>query len=690
VRNVTSLRAKLTVLVAVPLVILVVVAAAAVRNTGDSRRSAQLTDDSVQLALAADDATLALIQERRLTVSAPGSAGLSSQRAQTDEALVTLGEQLDRGGRGAVEDRHVEAATETIGELPATRADIDGMTSADEVLAAYAEVLAPLFALDNPIVAASDPTIAGRQQAHRALIRLTDQVALEESNLASVFDQQELTQSTLTELTTVVANQEMWTEQFQDAASSRQLEGFEQLSSSQSATEAARLRDGILSEGPSDQVGDDGEVWATATDRKIEQLVALATDGATDLDQLVTTDRGKVGEARLKALGLLVAALALLALAAFALRRLVIEPIDRLASRSNDAADDIDAAVETGKSDDISYLERPGDDELDSITEAFVAAQEAVVSLVDDRAKAREEANEVFLNFGRRAQNLVTRQLGQIDDLETRTDDPDMLADLFLLDHLATRLRRTAESLVLLAGSESPRPWARPVSIVNVIRAAAAEASDYSRVDLAQVAPGAVTGTVANEVSHLLAELIDNALTYSPPESRVSISGERHADGRYIVSVSDAGLGMSAEQLDEANARLRGTRGTRSSAELPLSKFFGLHVAGRLAARHDIKVTLTPSPLNGITAAIGLPRTVMVLPTDGQSPALTQGPSRREEVRLPFSANRLPAEAPGGTALPQQAPPPPTPPPRAPDTGRRRAVRPKSAIAMPAAGTNDE
>lgn len=741
----TSLRTKLTVLVAIPLLILVVVAGAGVRNTSEGRQSAEHVVAHLQLALAADDATLALIQERRLTVSSPNSDGLSAQRSQTDDTLDALEGRLEvQQGKPGASDSDLQSAAETIADLPATRADIDGMSSTADVLDAYDEVLAPIMALDGSADLASDPAIAERQQAQRSLVRITNQVALEESYLHTAFSEQSLSPALHTQLTAVVAAEELWDEQFHQVAEPRQLEGYDQLSSSQSATEAGRLRDQILNDGPSEEIQGDDVVWATATDRKIEQLMTLSTDGATELERALSAENGESGQNRLRSYGLLIAALALLALAVYVLRRLVIQPIDRLAADSSEAADEIDSALESGDSQAIVPLQASGDEELDEVVEAFTTAQDAVATLVEERAQVRDEANEVFLNFGRRAQNLVTRQLSQIDDLEARTDEPDVLADLFLLDHLSTRLRRTAESLVLLAGSESPRPWARPVSVVNVIRAAAAETSDYSRVDLAEVGPGAVTGAVANDVSHLLAELIDNALTYSPPESRVSISGDRQPAGHYVISVSDAGLGMSTDQLAEANARVRAalasngrlitlsdTTDAEDSSGVPLAKYFGLHVAGRIAARHGIDVKLSPSPSNGITAAIALPRTIMVLPTDGQSPALAQGPARQDasgpqqhEPQEPQEAQTaqaareaqeaqlaqlrslrgdpVPAAEPVGkhSAAPTPAPIPPAaapPAPAAPPTPapgtrtvRRRTVHPRSAIAMPAAGSQDD
>jgi K+-sensing histidine kinase KdpD len=165
----------------------------------------------------------------------------------------------------------------------------------------------------------------------------------------------------------------------------------------------------------------------------------------------------------------------------------------------------------------------------------------------------------------------------------------------------------------VLAGADSPRPWARPVSIVNVVRAAAAEATDYSRVDLDHLGETAVIGAAVNDVSHLLAELVDNALAFSPPSGRFVVSGRILGDGSYQLSVADSGFGMSPERLADANERIA----KPPVADLAMSRFFGLFVVGRLAQRHAIRVELAPSPRTGVTAHVTLPAALLVTP-DGQ------------------------------------------------------------------------
>jgi signal transduction histidine kinase len=300
-----------------------------------------------------------------------------------------------------------------------------------------------------------------------------------------------------------------------------------------------------------------------------------------------------------------------------ALHRLALRPLRRLTVAADNAAQvTLPAAVEIAQNEGtaaarlaLPELKAPADRDLAGLAAALNSAQAAALALATDEAELRSKVNAVFLNFGHRTQELVTSQLGHIDDLEARTEDPDTLSDLFLLDHLATRLRRNAESLVVMAGADSPRPWTRPVSVVNVVRAAVAEAVDYSRVDVESIAQGAVQGVAANDVSHLLAELVDNALTFSPPGARVRIVGG-WVDSQYLVTVTDAGAGMSSSQLDEANEHISGSNVTDPG----MSRYFGMFVVGRFARRHGIDVHLVPSGAEGTTAEVLLPDELMVGP----------------------------------------------------------------------------
>jgi signal transduction histidine kinase len=242
-------------------------------------------------------------------------------------------------------------------------------------------------------------------------------------------------------------------------------------------------------------------------------------------------------------------------------------------------------------------------DEVLDVSFALNRVQDTALELAVEQAVLRRNMADSFVNLGRRNQNLLARQLDLITELENIEPSSDALANLFRLDHLATRMRRNAESLLVLAGVEPPRQWAQPVNINDVVRAALGEVEDYQRVAVRDVQPATVIGTVAADLAHLLAELIENALVFSPEDKAVEVRGKVEADGRYTLAIVDRGVGMTAEAMEASNRRLAGDE----SFTVAPSKYLGHYVAGNLAARHGIAVRLDPSPGRGITATVRLP-----------------------------------------------------------------------------------
>ncbi|BCJ44786.1 histidine kinase [Actinoplanes ianthinogenes] len=260
-----------------------------------------------------------------------------------------------------------------------------------------------------------------------------------------------------------------------------------------------------------------------------------------------------------------------------------------------------------------------GKDEIGQVGQAFNDVQRTAVQSAVDEANVRRGINEVFLNIARRSQTLLHRQLSLLDKMERRETEPQELEDLYRVDHLATRMRRHAEDLVILAGAAPGRGWRNPVPVIDVVRGAISEVEDYKRVDIRAVAPSALFGRAVGDVIHLLAELIENAASFSPPHTRVQVSGQVLPNG-YAVEVEDRGLGMSAEALEQANRRL---------AEPPDfdpadSARLGLFVVAQLAVRHHIRVSLQPSPYGGITAVVLLPGELV---TEAPAPAGANGRS---------------------------------------------------------------
>ncbi|MFI1132022.1 sensor histidine kinase [Streptomyces althioticus] len=248
----------------------------------------------------------------------------------------------------------------------------------------------------------------------------------------------------------------------------------------------------------------------------------------------------------------------------------------------------------------------PAQDETGQVAQALGTVHRAALRAAVERAELAGGISGVFVNLARRSQVLVHRQLSLLDSMERRSDDPDELSDLFRLDHLTTRMRRHAESLIILSGAAPGRAWRKPVPLTDVVRAAVSEVEDYARVEVRQLAETSVAGAAVADLTHLLAEIIENAAQFSPPHTRVRVTGEPVGNG-YAVEVEDRGLGMGKEALAEANRRI-----TESEAlDLFDSDRLGLFVVSRLAARHAVKVHLKTSPYGGTTAVVLLPTALL-------------------------------------------------------------------------------
>ena len=245
--------------------------------------------------------------------------------------------------------------------------------------------------------------------------------------------------------------------------------------------------------------------------------------------------------------------------------------------------------------------------EIARVAQAFATVQRTAVQAAVGQANLRKGVNQVFLNLSLRNQSLLHRQLSMLDSMERATSDPAVLGDLFRLDHLTTRMRRHAEGLIILSGATPGRGWRDPVPVVDVLRAAIAEVEDYVRVDVASESRDAVVGAAVNDVIHLVAELIENATTFSPPAIRVEVRADTVGNG-FAVEIEDRGLGLSAAELTEINERLA----SPPEFDLADSDQLGLFVVGQLAGRHGIRVSLRESPYGGTTAIVLMPHALIV------------------------------------------------------------------------------
>lgn len=247
--------------------------------------------------------------------------------------------------------------------------------------------------------------------------------------------------------------------------------------------------------------------------------------------------------------------------------------------------------------------------EIEDVGKAFSTVQRTAVEAAVGQAQLRDGVGHVFRNLARRSQTLLHRQRIQLEAMQHRATDPDALDDLFRLDHLTTRMRRHAEGLIILSGATPGRGWSKPVPLIDVVRGSAAEVEDYPRVVVEPMPDHRLTGPIVGDVIHLVAELIENATVYSPPNTPVTVRGEPAARG-FAVEVEDRGLGMPEGELAELNARLA----SPPEFDLADSDRLGLFVVARLAARHDIRVTLRGSPYGGTTAIVLIPAEHVVTP----------------------------------------------------------------------------
>ncbi|TDB76662.1 sensor histidine kinase [Micromonospora sp. KC723] len=247
-------------------------------------------------------------------------------------------------------------------------------------------------------------------------------------------------------------------------------------------------------------------------------------------------------------------------------------------------------------------------DEFGQVTEAFNAVHLEAVRTAAEQAALRSSVATMFVNLARRSQILVDRLIGHLDRLERGEEDPDRLAELFQLDHLATRMRRNDENLLVLAGADSTRVQREPAALIDVLRAAQSEVEHYTRIEFGIIDRDIeVSAHAVNDMVHLVAELFDNATAFSPPDSQVMVEARRLGD-RSTLYVEDRGIGISAEQLADLNERLS----TPPQVDVAVSRMMGLVVVARLASRHGVKVELRPGADRGTVAEVTMPASVLV------------------------------------------------------------------------------
>ncbi|MEE1938620.1 nitrate- and nitrite sensing domain-containing protein [Streptomyces sp. TRM 70361] len=360
--------------------------------------------------------------------------------------------------------------------------------------------------------------------------------------------------------------------------------------------------------------------WFDQDRVKIEQMSKIEESLLTQMDEEARRLRANAQQAALVNGVLVLLVLGISLVGAFVVARSMVRSLRRLQDTAQEVAhrrlpelvkqlseadpQDVDTSVKS-----VGVHSR---DEIGRVAAAFDDVHREAVRLAAEQALLRGNVNAMFTNLSRRSQGLIQRQLSLISELESREADPDQLSSLFKLDHLATRMRRNGENLLVLAGEEPGRRWTRPVPLVDVLRAAASEVEQYERIELSSVPTTEVAGRVVNDLVHLLAELLENATSFSSPQTKVKVTGHALPDGRVLVEIHDTGIGLSPEDLAAINERLANP----PTVDVSVSRRMGLFVVGRLSLRHGIRIQLRPSDSGGTTALVMLP--VDVTQRDGQ------------------------------------------------------------------------
>jgi len=392
--------------------------------------------------------------------------------------------------------------------------------------------------------------------------------------------------------------------------------------------------------------------WATASQQMIAKMHEVETRVSEDL--IATADQ--ISSSAVKDSLLSSLAVALILLLSILISLLVASPMIRQLRRLREGAlevahhrlPDVVERLHKGEPVDLDAESFPVPattrDEIGQLADAFGTVHQVAVRTAVEQAAMRKSIGDTFLNLARRSQALIHRQLKVIDALERKETDPDELEELFRLDHLATRMRRHAEDLIVLSGSKPARGWRRPVPIKDVIRGAVAEVEDYTRVKVLPVGGGAISGHAVGDVIHMLAELIENATSFSPPHTPVQVTGHEVSNG-FAIEIEDRGLGMNPAEFKALNDRLENP----PPFDLSTSERLGLFVVGRLAERHSIKVRLRTSPYGGTMAIVLIPGPLLRAPDDTAGGALPPVASPGRDDSREFASLGAPGTGAVGT-----------------------------------------
>jgi signal transduction histidine kinase len=666
-----TIRSRIVRMLALPVAAMMLLLTVVVAEEFATYRLAARTGHAIALDLAVQALVQEVQTERGVTVGLLAgnqdfTAEIASARQRVDAQRAAVEQVVDERGDldGQVGQALAQAKT-----LATIRGEVDG-GGADrtEIFEEYNEVVSELgevyFALDN----AADATMRLGSESLAMLNLAKEATARQRAFLNGVFSAGGFAEGEFLRYVQLRADLDAAYAEFEEYATAEALAAKDLLLASAPAKRAQQLENRALRSGDGKTLRADAQLWWTSTGPVLDDMSVLAGQIGASLEARaqVLLDEANIRLAALAAIVLVCVGIAVY-LATIAARSIA-SPLSDLAAEANRMAGErLPEAVRRAVSGDATgppgavQVVDGASSEVRLVADAFDRVQATAYALATEQAELRRAGAESLANLGRRNQNLLRRQLGFITKLEQEESSPTGLANLFELDHLATRMRRNAESLLVLVGAASPRQWTRPLPLTDVIRAAVSEVEEYRRVSLRRLDEAMVSGSTASGLAHMLAELIENGLAFSPPDLDVELHG-RVVDDGYLIAVCDQGIGMSEEELVVANRRLRG-EGDFLTAP---ARFLGHYVVGRLAAEMGVSVQLARSPVTGVTARVCLPvemLTTAAAALDGPAGAATRNgipPKNGATVQNGAVVASIPAVAgPKQAELPSLRPPTP-------------------------------
>ncbi|MGI5519701.1 nitrate- and nitrite sensing domain-containing protein [Micromonospora sp. CA-259024] len=570
--------------------------------------------------------------ERRLTqayLSNPNAAQRTALEAEQRKAAQLAGDfgdsvrnwQVDVAGSTAL-DAQLDATIAEIDALEQTRAEvldrkIDRVAAAE----AYTDAIESIFQIYDVTGSLDDKQIAGEAAALIQLNRMKELISQEDALLSGLFGNGRMSGPEYARYVSLVAAERFLGEEVRARLADADQRRYQELVEGEAFTRLRAVQDSIIREGrPSTQLPIGAEQWRGTVEPALAEVNDAVTAGGEGIVDRATGVAVLVVVRLVLATGLGLLAVIASVVVSITTARTLLRQLDRLRQAAWQLADErLPRVVERlgrGEEVDVATEAPPlefGTDEIGQVGKAFNAVQETALRTAVEQADLRRNVREVFLSLARRTQALVHRQLTLLDAMERREHDAEELEDLFRVDHLATRMRRNAENLIVLSGSTPGRAWRRNVAMVDVVRGAVAEVEDYTRVNVLPLGPVSLAGRAVGDIIHLLAELIENGLSFSPPHTTVEVRGQLVANG-FAIEIEDRGLGMSEEDLAAANHRIV----DQSELNLANAARLGLYVVSRLTERHGVRVRLKESAYGGTTAVVLIP--LELVTDDGADP----------------------------------------------------------------------